>query len=91
MDNSVRLYATFLKTQVIVGGFVFDNVWTLLILKSPVGMNIHTRTPAASCRTKLFLTDVGKEEMNMDNEEKAALFTSLVSHRKKSLKGFKKK
>ena len=64
---------------------------TLLILKSPVGMNIHTRTPAASCRTKLFLTDAGKEEMKMDNEEKAALFTSLVSHRKKSLKGFKEK
>ena len=56
---------------------------TLLILKSPVGMNFHTRTPAASCRTKLFLAGAGKEEMNMDNEEKAALFNSLVSHRKK--------
>lgn len=56
----------------------------LLILKCPVRMNIRTRIPADSCRTKLSLADVRKEEMNMDNEERAATFYHLVFHRKSS-------
>lgn len=54
-----------------------------LILKCPVRMDIRTRIPADSCRTKLSLADVRKE-MNMDNEERAATFYHLVSHRKSS-------
>ena len=63
---------------------------TLLILKSPVGMNIHIRTPVASCRTKLCLADAGKEEMNWIMRRRQLYSTAWCLAGEKSLRGFKK-